>query len=136
ELIPARKLYGVSINQFTHAFKSFGWNVAWADPDDIGSFERAVTPRTKAIFIESIANPSGSVTDIEAIAAIARNAGVPLIVDNTLATPYLIRPIDHGADIVVHSLTKFLGGHGNSLGGIIVDDGPFAWAKDSKCPML
>src|ERR1700737_4360826 len=114
ELIAARKLYGGSINQFTHAFKSFGWNVAWADPDDIGSFERAVTPRTKAIFIESIANPSGSVTDIEAVSAIAHNAGVPLIVDNTLATPYLIRPIDHGADIVVHSLTKFLGGHGNS----------------------
>jgi O-acetylhomoserine (thiol)-lyase len=91
----------------------------WADPDDIGSFDRAVTPHTKAIFIESIANPSGSVTDIEAISAVARKAGVPLIVDNTLATPYLIRPIDHGADIVVHSLTKFLGGHGNSIGGII-----------------
>ncbi|MFL5110514.1 MAG: aminotransferase class V-fold PLP-dependent enzyme, partial [Microvirga sp.] len=130
------KLYGGSINQFTHAFKSFGWNVAWADPDDIASFERAVTPRTKAIFIESIANPSGSVTDIEAIAAIARKAGVPLIVDNTLATPYLIRPIDHGADIVVHSLTKFLGGHGNSLGGIIVDGGTFDWSKDNKYPML
>jgi O-acetylhomoserine (thiol)-lyase len=125
EIIAARKLYGGSINQFTHAFKSFGWNVAWADPDDITSFERAVTPHTKAIFIESIANPSGSITDIEAIAAIARKAGVPLIVDNTLATPYLIRPIDHGADIVVHSLTKFLGGHGNSLGGIIVDAGTF-----------
>ena len=121
EFIAARKLYGGSINQFTHAFKSFGWNVAWADPDDIGSFERAVTPRTKAIFIELIANPAGSITDIEAIAAVARKAGVPLIVDNTLATPYLIRPIDHGADIVVHSLTKFLGGHGNSIGGIIVD---------------
>jgi O-acetylhomoserine (thiol)-lyase len=114
EIIAARKLYGGSINQFTHAFKSFGWNVMWADPDDIGSFERAVTPHTKAVFIESIANPSGSITDIEAIAAVARKAGVPLIVDNTLATPYLIRPIDHGADIVVHSLTKFLGGHGNS----------------------
>src|SRR5438132_443809 len=84
-----------------------------------------VTPRTKAIFIESIANPAGSITDIEAIAEVARKASVPLIVDNTLATPYLIRPIDHGADIVVHSLTKFLGGHGNSLGGIIVDGGTF-----------
>src|ERR1700726_1309292 len=136
ELIAARKLYGGSINQFTHAFKSFGWNVAWADPDDIGSFERAVTPRTKAIFIESIANPSGSGTDIEAVSAIAHNAGVPLIVDNTLATPYLIRPLDHGADIVVHSLTKFLGGHGNSLGGIIVDAGTFDWSKDNKYPML
>ena len=114
EFIAARKLYGGSINQFTHAFKSFGWNVVWADPDDVDSFGRAVTPHTKAIFIESIANPGGSVTDIEAIAAVARHAGVPLIVDNTLATPYLIRPIDHGADIVVHSLTKFLAGHGNS----------------------
>src|ERR1700745_174208 len=136
EFIAARKLYGGSINQFTHAFKSFGWNVVWADPDDIGSFERAVTPHTKAIFIESIANPSGSVTDIEAISAVARNAGVPLIVDNTLATPYLIRPIDHGADIVVHSLTKFLGGHGNSIGGIIVDAGTFDWSKGNKYPML
>ena len=136
EIIAARKLYGGSINQFTHAFKSFGWNVAWADPDDVSSFERAVTPHTKAIFIELIANPSGSVTDIEAIAAVARKAGVPLIVDNTLATPYLIRPIDHGADIVVHSLTKFLGGHGNSIGGIIVDAGTFDWSKDNKYPML
>ena len=100
EFIAARKLYGGSINQFTHAFKSFGWNVVWADPDDIETFERAVTPHTKAIFIESIANPAGSITDIEAIAEVARKAGVPLIVDNTLATPYLIRPIDHGADIV------------------------------------
>src|SRR5205085_1910986 len=123
-------------NQFTHAFKSFGWNVVWADPDDIGSFERAVSPHTKAIFIESIANPAGSITDIEAIAAIARNAGVPLIVDNTLASPYLIRPIDHGADIVVHSLTKFLGGHGNSIGGIIDDAGTFDWSKGGKYPML
>src|SRR6187455_2743388 len=136
EFIAARKLYGGSINQFTHAFKSFGWNVAWADPDDIASFERAVTPRTKAIFIESIANPAGSITDIEGIAEVARKAGVPLIVDNTLATPYLIKPIDHGADIVVHSLTKFLGGHGNSLGGIIVDAGTFDWSTGGKYPML
>jgi O-acetylhomoserine (thiol)-lyase len=136
EVIAARKLYGGSINQFTHAFKSFGWNVAWADPDDVETFEQAVTPRTRAIFIESIANPRGSITDIEAIAAVARKAGVPLIVDNTMASPYLIRPIEHGADIVVHSLTKFLGGHGNSLGGIIVDAGTFDWSKDNKFPML
>src|SRR5271155_1703675 len=135
EFIAARKLYGGSINQFTHAFQSFGWNVVWADPDDIDSFERAVTPHTKAIFIESIANPGGSITDIEAIAAVARKAGVPLIVDNTLATPYLIRPIDHGADIVVHSLTKFMGGHGNSIGGVIVDAGKFDWSK-SKHPQI
>ncbi|MGN6310589.1 MAG: O-acetylhomoserine aminocarboxypropyltransferase [Xanthobacteraceae bacterium] len=136
EFIAARKLYGGSINQFSHAFKSFGWNVVWADPDDISTFERAVTPRTRAIFIESLANPSGSVTDIEAISAVARKAGVPLIVDNTLASPYLIRPIDHGADIVLHSLTKFLGGHGNSIGGIIVDAGTFDWSRDNKYPIL
>lgn len=136
ELVAARKLYGGSINQFSHAFKSFGWNVVWADTDEPESFARALSPRTKAIFIESIANPGGSVTDIEAIADVARAAGVPLIVDNTLATPYLIRPIDHGADIVVHSLTKFLGGHGNSLGGIIVDAGTFDWSKSGKYPML
>ncbi|MBR1219975.1 O-acetylhomoserine aminocarboxypropyltransferase [Bradyrhizobium sp. U87765 SZCCT0131] len=136
EFVAARKLYGGSINQFNHAFKKFGWNVVWADPDDIESFEKAVTPKTKAIFIESIANPGGSITDIEAIATIARRAGVPLIVDNTLATPYLIRPIDHGADIVVHSLTKFLGGHGNSIGGILVDAGTFDWSRDGRYPTL
>ncbi len=136
EFIAARKLYGGSINQFNHAFKNFGWNVVWADSDDISTFEKAVSPKTKAIFIESIANPGGTVTDIEAIAAIARRAGVPLIVDNTLATPYLIRPIDHGADIVIHSLTKFLGGHGNSLGGILVDAGTFDWSRDGKYPAL
>ena len=136
EFIAARKLYGGSINQFSHSFQNFGWNVVWADTDDVPSFERAITPRTKAIFIESIANPGGTVTDIEAIAEIARKAGVPLIVDNTLATPYLCKPIDHGADIVVHSLTKFLGGHGNSLGGIIVDAGTFNWSRDDRYPML
>ena len=136
EVIAARKLYGGTINQLTHAFKSFGWNVAWADPDDVETFEQAVTPRTRAIFIESIANPRGSITDIEAVATVARKAGVPLIVDNTMASPYLIRPIEHGADIVVNSLTKFLGGHGNSLGGIIVDAGTFDWSKDNKFPML
>ncbi len=136
EFIAARRLYGGSINQFNHAFKNFGWNVVWADTDDVQSFQRAVTPKTKAIFIESIANPGGTVTDIEAIATIARNAGVPLIVDNTLASPYLIRPIDHGADIVVHSLTKFLGGHGNSLGGILIDAGTFDWSRDGRYPAL
>ncbi|TKT72954.1 O-acetylhomoserine aminocarboxypropyltransferase [Afipia massiliensis] len=136
EFIAARRLYGGSINQFSHAFKSFGWNVVWADTDDVSTFEKALTPKTKAIFIESIANPGGTVTDIEAIAAIARKAGVPLIVDNTLASPYLIKPIDHGADIVVHSLTKFLGGHGNSIGGIIVDAGTFDWSRDGRYPAL
>ncbi len=136
EFIAARKLYGGSINQFNHAFKSFGWNVVWADSDDVASFERAVTPKTKAIFIESIANPGGVITDIAAIARIAKRAGVPLIVDNTLATPYLIRPFEHGADIVIHSATKFLGGHGNSIGGILVDGGSFNWLREGRYPML
>src|SRR5471032_1409783 len=136
EFVASRKLYGGSINQFNHAFKNFGWNVSWADPDDLGSFERAVSPKTKAIFIESIANPGGVITDIEAVANIARRAGVPLIVDNTLATPYLCKPIEYGADIVVHSLTKFLGGHGNSIGGMIVDGGTFNWSREKRYPML
>src|SRR5204862_7157502 len=132
EFVASRKLYGGSINQFNHAFKNFGWNVSWADPDDIGSFERAVSPKTKAIFIESIANPGGVVTDIEAVANIARRAGVPLIVDNTLATPYLCKPIEHGADIVVHSRTKFLGGHGNSIGRLIVGGATFHLARGGR----
>jgi O-acetylhomoserine (thiol)-lyase len=136
EIVAARKLYGGSINQLGHSFRSFGWKVVWADTDDVATFEAAVSPRTKAIFIESIANPGGIVTDIEAIAAIARRAGVPLVVDNTLATPYLCRPFEHGADIVVHSLTKFLGGHGNSIGGIIVDGGTFNWSRDDRFPLL
>ena len=136
ELVAARQLYGGSINQFNHSFKSFGWTVKWADIDDIATFEKAIGPKTKAIFIESIANPGGAVTDIAAVAAIAKRAGVPLIVDNTLATPYLCRPFEHGADIVVHSLTKFIGGHGNSIGGIIVDGGKFNWLASDRYPML
>ena len=136
EFVASTKLYGGSINQFTHSYKNFGWNVVWADPDDPAAFEAAVTPRTKAIFIESIANPGGVVCDIEAIAAIAKRARVPLIVDNTLATPYLVRPFDHGADIVVHSATKFLGGHGNSIGGVIVDGGSFDFMADGRYPMI
>jgi len=136
EFVASKKLYGGSINQFNHSYKNFGWNVVWADPDDISTFEKAVTSKTKAIFIESIANPGGIITDIEAVAKIARKANVPLIVDNTLATPYLCKPIDYGADIIVHSLTKFLGGHGNSIGGMIVDGGSFNWLKDKRYPML
>jgi O-acetylhomoserine (thiol)-lyase len=136
EFVASKKLYGGSINQFNHAFKSFGWNVVWADPDDISSFERGISPKTKAIFCESIANPGGVITDLEAVSNIARKAGVPLVVDNTLATPYLCKPIEHGADIVVHSLTKFLGGHGNSIGGLIVDGGTFNWSREGRYPML
>jgi O-acetylhomoserine (thiol)-lyase len=136
DFVAARQLYGGSINQFTHSFKKCGWTVRWADTTDPQSFRAAVTPKTKAIFVESIANPGGIITDIAAVAAVAKEAGVPLIVDNTLATPYLIRPVEHGADIVVHSLTKFLGGHGNSIGGAIVDCGTFDWIKSGRYPTL
>ena len=136
EFIAARQLYGGSINQFNHSFRKFDWNVIWADADDLESVQQAVTPKTKAIFIESVANPGGLVTDIEGISRIAKQAGVPLIVDNTLATPYLCKPIEHGADIVVHSLTKFMGGHGNSMGGIIVDAGTFNWSREGRYPSL
>jgi O-acetylhomoserine (thiol)-lyase len=136
EFIAAKKLYGGSINQFNHAYKNFGWNVVWADSDDPSSFEAAVTPRTKAIFVESIANPGGVIVDIEALSAIAKRHRIPLIVDNTMASPYLIRPFEHGADIIVHSATKFLGGHGNSVGGVIVDGGSFNFAGDDRYPML
>jgi O-acetylhomoserine (thiol)-lyase len=136
EFVASTKLYGGSINQFNHAFKNFGWKVRWADPDDLDAVKAAVNDKTKAIFIESIANPCGLVTDIAAIASIAKAAKIPLIVDNTLATPYLIRPIEHGADIVVHSATKYLCGHGNSMGGVIVDGGVFEWMGDARYPML
>jgi O-acetylhomoserine (thiol)-lyase len=136
EFIAARQLYGGSINQFNHAFKKFDWQVVWADADDPASFERALSPKTKAIFIESIANPGGIVIDIPAISAVAKKAGVPLIVDNTLATPYLCRPKEFGADIIVHSLTKFLGGHGNSIGGVLVDCGTFDWLGSGRYAAL
>ena len=136
EFIAARQLYGGSINQFGEAYKKFGWNVVWADINDISSFEKALSPKTKAIFIESIANPGGAVTDIAAVAAVAKKARVPLIVDNTMATPYLCKPFEHGADIIVHSATKFLGGHGNSIGGVIVDGGTFDWSEKGKYPSL
>jgi O-acetylhomoserine (thiol)-lyase len=136
EFVAARQLYGGSINQFTHSYKKFGWQVRWADTTDPDSFRAALTPKTKAIFVESIANPGGVITDIEKVAGVAKEAGVPFIVDNTLATPYLLRPKDYGADIVVHSLTKFLGGHGNSIGGAIVDCGTFDWIKSGRYPIL
>ncbi|MEP1205970.1 MAG: O-acetylhomoserine aminocarboxypropyltransferase [Rhizobiaceae bacterium] len=136
EFIAAKKLYGGSINQFGHSFKSFDWHVVWADGITPADFEAKITPKTKAIFIESLANPGGVVMDINGIAEVARKHHIPLIVDNTMATPYLCRPIEHGADIVVHSLTKFMGGHGNSMGGAIVDGGTFDWGKDDRYPML
>lgn len=134
--IAGRQLYGGSINQFGQSFKSFNWEVRWADCDDPHSFVSQIDDRTRAIFIESFANPGGIIVDIAAIAAIAHKHGVPLIVDNTMATPYLLRPIEHGADIVIHSLTKFIGGHGNSMGGILVDGGTFDWEKSGNYKKL
>jgi len=130
--IASRKLYGGSITQFGKSFRKFGWEAIFVDPDDPENVRRALTPRCKAIFVESLANPGGVVCDLEAISGVARGAGLPLIVDNTLASPYLCRPFEWGADIVVHSLTKFLGGHGNSMGGIVVDSGRFDWAQSDK----
>jgi O-acetylhomoserine (thiol)-lyase len=134
--VAARRLYGGSINQFGHAFKNFDWQVRWADPHEPSDFVDKIDERTRGIFIESLANPGGEFVDIEAIGNVARAHELPLIVDNTLASPYLVRPIEHGADIVVHSLTKFIGGHGNSMGGAIVDGGTFNWSKSGNYPML
>lgn len=134
--VAGRQLYGGSINQFSNAFKSFNWQVRWADSEEPETFEKQIDDKTRAIYIESFANPGGIVVDIEAIAKIAHAHGVPLIVDNTLATPYLLSPIEHGADIVIHSLTKFIGGHGNSMGGLLVDGGTFDWGKSGHYKKL
>ncbi|MBV9548878.1 MAG: O-acetylhomoserine aminocarboxypropyltransferase [Alphaproteobacteria bacterium] len=135
EIVAARQLYGGSVNQMKQGFAKFDWYTRWADATDPDSFKPLINDKTRAVFVESIANPGGIITDIEPIARIAHDAGVPLIVDNTLATPYLIRPIEWGADIVLHSATKFLGGHGNSMAGVIVDSGKFDWGS-GKFPSL
>jgi O-acetylhomoserine (thiol)-lyase len=136
EFLASRALYGGSLTQFGLSFKKLGWTCHFVDPHDPENFRRALTPKTKAIFIESLANPGGVVVDIAAIARVAHDAGIPLIVDNTLATPYLCRPIEWGADIVTHSTTKFIGGHGNAMGGMIVESGKFDWARDGKFPSM
>ncbi|MCW6532089.1 O-acetylhomoserine aminocarboxypropyltransferase [Sphingomonas sp. MMSM20] len=135
-IVAAKRLYGGSLNQIGSSFKKMGWHASFVDADDPANVAAAITPDTRAVFIESLANPGGVVQDIAVIAKVAHDAGVPLIVDNTMATPMLCRPIEHGADIVVHSLTKFLNGHGNSIGGVIVDGGTFDWAKGGKYPYL
>ena len=136
EFVASRNLYGGSLTQFALSFPKLGWKCHFVDPRDPENFRRALTPRCKAIFVESLANPGGIVVDLEAIANVAHAAGLPLIVDNTLASPYLCRPFEWGADIVLHSLTKFIGGHGNSLGGIVVESGKFDWAAGGKFPTL
>jgi O-acetylhomoserine (thiol)-lyase len=136
EFVASRNLYGGSLTQFGHSFRKLGWTCHFADPTDPENFRAALTPRCKAIFVESLANPGGIVLDLEAIAAIAGEAGIPLVVDNTLATPYLCQPFQWGADIVLHSTTKFLAGHGNSLGGVVVESGRTAWMGNGKFPGL
>ncbi|MBK9439826.1 MAG: aminotransferase class I/II-fold pyridoxal phosphate-dependent enzyme [Comamonadaceae bacterium] len=128
-IVASSALYGGTYNLLAHTLPLSGITTRMADPRDLASFEPLFDDKTKAVFIESLSNPQGTVTDIAAIAEIAHRHGVPLIVDNTVATPYLLRPFEHGADIVVHSLTKYLGGHGNSIGGAIVDSGKFPWAE-------
>ncbi|NJA06732.1 aminotransferase class V-fold PLP-dependent enzyme [Methylococcaceae bacterium WWC4] len=128
-IVSASTLYGGTYNLFAHTFPQLGIEVRFADPRQPGSFAPLIDSRTKAIFCESIGNPLGNVTDFAALAEIAHAHGIPLIVDNTVPSPYLCRPIEHGADIVVHSLTKYMGGHGNSVAGIIVDSGQFPWAE-------
>lgn len=136
EIVAAKKLYGGSLNQLGQSFRKMAWTTHFVDADNADNVAAAINENTRAVFIESLANPGGVVQDIEAIAKVAHDAGVPLIVDNTMATPILCRPIDYGADIVVHSTTKFLNGHGNAIGGVIVDGGNFDWAKGGKYPAL
>ncbi|HTW72287.1 MAG TPA: O-acetylhomoserine aminocarboxypropyltransferase [Acetobacteraceae bacterium] len=136
EFVASRNLYGGSLTQFGLSFKKLGWTCHFVDPTDPENFRRALTPRCKAIFVESLANPGGVIVDLEPVAKIAHDAGIPLIVDNTLATPYLCRPFEWGADLVTHSTTKFLDGHGNSLGGIVVESGKFDWGAGGKFPAL
>jgi O-acetylhomoserine (thiol)-lyase len=135
EMVSASTLYGGSYTQFDVSFRKLGYNVKFVEPDDPENFRRAITPKTKCLYGETISNPRGNVLDIEAVAKIAHEHGIPLVIDNTFATPYVCRPIDYGADIVVHSLTKFMGGHGNSIGGAIVDSGKFNW-NNGKFPQL
>jgi len=135
-IVASNRLYGGSINQMGHTYKKFGWNVSFVDPDDPENFRKALTPRTKAVFIECLANPGGVIVDMEAVADIAHSAGIPLIVDNTLASPYLLRPFEFGADIVVHSTTKFLSGQGQSLGGAVIDSGTFDYNQPNMFPSL
>jgi O-acetylhomoserine (thiol)-lyase len=129
DLVAASTLYGGTYTQFDVSFRRLGFNAIFVDPDDPENFRRALTPRTRAVYAETIGNPRMNVLDIEKVAAIAHQHGVPLIIDNTFASPALCRPFEHGADIVVHSATKFLGGHGNSIGGAIVDSGRFPWTE-------
>ena len=135
-IVSACTIYGGTYNLLAHTFPTRGVHTTFVDPEDPENFERAIQPNTKALFIESLGNPNSTLVDIERIAEIAYRHQIPLLIDNTFATPYLLRPIEHGADIVIHSATKFIGGHGTSLGGIIVDSGKFDWKASGKFPQL
>jgi len=136
EIVSSASLYGGTYNLFAQTLNKLGITVKFVDPSDPDHFRQAITAKTKALYAETIGNPKGDVLDIEAVASIAHEHGIPLIVDNTFPSPYLLRPIEHGADIVVHSATKFIGGHGTSIGGVIVDSGKFDWAAGDKFPGL
>src|SRR6266571_906761 len=129
EIVAAKTLYGGTYTQFDVSFRRLGFDTVFVEPDDPENFRKAITPKTRLLYAETISNPRMNVLDIEAVARIAHEANVPLVIDNTFASPYLCRPIEHGADIVVHSATKFIGGHGTSIGGVIVDGGKFPWDK-------
>ncbi len=135
-IVAAKNIYGGTYNLLAHTLPDYGITATFVDPFDYEGIKAAIQPNTKAITIETLGNPNSEVVDIERIAGIAHEAGIPLIVDNTFATPYLVRPIEHGADIVIHSATKFIGGHGTTIGGVIVDSGKFDWTQNDKWPWL
>lgn len=135
-IVAAKNIYGGTYNLLAHTLPDYGITATFADPFDLDGIKAAIQPNTKAITIETLGNPNSEVVDIEAIAAIAHEAGIPLVVDNTFATPYLVRPLEYGADIVIHSATKFIGGHGTTIGGVIVDGGKFDWTSSDKWPWL
>lgn len=135
-IVSAKNIYGGSYNLLAHTLPEYGITTTFVDSDDQNAFENAIQEQTKAIFIETIGNPNATLIDLKKVAAIAHKHGIPLIVDNTFATPYLLRPIEYGADIVVHSATKFIGGHGTAIGGVIIDSGKFDWEKSGKFPSI
>ena len=135
-IVSAKTIYGGTYNYLEHTFKNFGVNTTFVDPDDLSNFENAIQDNTKAIFFETLGNPNSNLIDIEKLAEIAHKHNIPLVVDSTFATPYILRPIEYGADIVVHSATKFIGGHGTTLGGVIVDSGNFDWKSSGKFPQI
>ena len=135
-IVSAKTIYGGTYNYLEHTFKNYGVTTTFVDPDDLSNFEKAINEKTKALFIETLGNPNSNLVDIEKLAEIAHSHNIPLVIDSTFATPYLLRPIEYGADIVVHSATKFIGGHGTTLGGVIVDSGKFDWRESGKFPQI